>query len=142
MTPTPPASTRAVADANEAQSELATAITMSPECFRDPRTFNVDGIRFGLVTKPGRVEIIDEEATIAAIKSKYAVLADTLIVVKETVNKKALENLTTEQLERIGLARGVADPNAIVIKPTDRAVDKLVKALLEDVKESTTELVA
>jgi hypothetical protein len=130
----------AVNKANEAQADLVAAITSAPELFTEPRTINVDGIRLGLTTAPARVELLfEEDEVIAAIEKKFPAFSHTLIITKKTPNKKAMATLTDDQLQKIGCARVPADPNTLLIKPTDSAVDKIVKALMEDPAKSATE---
>jgi hypothetical protein len=65
-----------------------------------------------------------------------------LIHTKRVPNKEGLSTLTDDQLAKIGCCRTPDDPNSVVIKPTDSAVDKLVSAMLEEVDGEAKELVA
>jgi hypothetical protein len=120
---------------NTSQALLATAIAEHPELFEKPRTVVVDGVRIGLTTGKSGYDIPNEETTIALIKRH---LGTGFLHVRESISREALDAMDDDQLKRIGVHRKPVDPNVIVIKPTDSAVDKLVKALLEDPKESAT----
>ncbi len=50
---------------------------------------------------------------------------------RESVDLNAVSDLTGADLKRLGI-RIEADTEAVVIKPTDSEVDKLVEALLAD----------
>jgi hypothetical protein len=126
--------------ANDTQEELATAIASAPELFTKPRTINVDGIRLGLTTKKGKVSFEDADDVVARIRRAYSPeLQISLLRIKTEPNKEALENLDDAALKRLGVTRTPEDPNAVTIRPTDSAVDKLVASLLEKVEASATE---
>lgn len=135
---------KAVNQANEAQHNLGMAIKLNPELFEKPRTINVDGIKLGMTTKVGRVEIVDEDALIQRIQENHPKLVESLIVFKKSIDKDALNKLDDDIITDLLLTRAKDDPHSVLIKPTDSAVDKLVARLLEDPNEATKteELVA
>ena len=132
----------AVNRANTIQAELAAAIAAEPGLFAKPRTLVIDGIRLGMTTRKGGITFEDAEAVVAAIKKRLPQTWDVLVRVKETPDKDAIAGLPDDKLAQIFCARQPDDPNAVVIKPTDSQVDKLVAALLEDVEPATKELIA
>lgn len=132
----------AVNKANDRQAELSAAIAMSAELFEKPRTVTVDGVRIGMTTRKGKITFEDAERTVELIKRKFPVFAETAVIRKETPDKEALAKWSDEDLARIGATREPDDTTAVVIKPTDDVVDKMVAAMLEDVTESTQGLVA
>lgn len=133
---------QAVRKASEARSRLHSAIKATPELFEKPRTQVVAGIRIGFMKQRGKVEIDDEAAVIARIRKLLPEdQAELLVSVKETVDKKAAYNLTDDDLKRLGI-RITDDEDAVLIKPTDSEIDKLVNALLKSDEELEQESAA
>lgn len=129
-----PALRELVATAGDCHASLLAAIEAAPALFEKPRTRTFAGIKVGYSTQRGSVEIDDEGKTIARIRellpTDQAVL---LITVKESVHKPSVADLTTADLKRLGIR--VTGPTEVpVIKPTDSAIDKAVKALLSEVE--------
>lgn len=120
-----------VNDAVAAHAELAALLEKYPALFVKPRTVIFHGVKVGYAKQKGRIEIADEEKTILLIRKHLADQADLLIATKETVSKDALGNVSVADLKRIG-CNVVADTDAVVIKPTDSEVDKVVAALLKE----------
>lgn len=133
---------REVNNTNTRQADLAAAIAEAPELFVKPRTVTVDGVRIGMTTMKGGIVFDDAERTIELIKRRFPSLAETAVIRKETPSKEALAKWSDEDLRRIGASRCPDHTTAIVIKPTDGAVDKMVAAMLEDVAESTKDMIA
>ena len=123
---------QAVAEAASHHDRLHRLIEVSPELFEKPRTQVFSGVRCGYMTGKARVEIPDEAETIRRIRDLLpAAQAELLIAVSERVDKRAVADLTTADLKRLRI-RVEPGAEAIVIKPTDSAVDKAVAALLKD----------
>lgn len=109
---------------------LEERIQAHPELFVKPRTVSLHGIKFGIEKGKGVVEVANPKATLKAIRAKLPELAEVLIKQKEEPVKKALLNLTAQQLKAIGVQlTGAGDQ--VVIRPENGAVDKLVKALIK-----------
>lgn len=127
-----PAIRRRVGRAAEAKDRLRAAIEAVKDGFRRPRTQVFSGIRCGYAKQKGQVVIDDEPATIARMRKLLpADQSELLIRVKESVHKPGVYDLTAADLKRLGI-RITDAGDAIVIKPTDGAVDKIVAALLKD----------
>lgn len=124
----------AVAAAAAARAELAAHIEAHPELWEKPRTLVIAGIRVGLMKGKGSIEWDNPASVCRLIRKHYPEQADTLIKVTEAPVKKALGNLTTAELKRIG-ARVEESGDAVVIKPVDGDVDKLVSALLAEAEQ-------
>lgn len=122
---------KAVAAAAEARDRLQAAIEESPELFQRPRTLVIAGIRVGYTKGAGRLRFDDPARVVALIRRHYPEQAEALIKVTETPIRKALGNLSVAELKRIGVTVEETG-DAVVIKPTDSEVDKLVNALLAD----------
>jgi len=129
-----PALKRAVATTAQRHDELKAIIEESDKLFVKPRTVIFHGVKVGFTKQKGSISIADEEKTILLIRKHLGDQADVLIASKETVSKAALANVAVSDLKRIG-CNVVADTDAVVIKPTDSDVDKLVNALLKDATE-------
>lgn len=121
----------AVNDTAQAQAELNVLIEKSPDLFVKPRTVIFHGVKVGYQKQKGKTTIKDEEKTILLIRKQLPDLAEVLIETKETVSKAALANISVADLKRIGCTI-TDDIDAVLIKPTDSEVDKLVMALLKE----------
>lgn len=121
----------AVHAAAQARDELQAHIEQHPELFDRPRTVVIAGIRVGLMKGKGKIEFDAAEKVVRLIRKHLPDQADSLIRVTEAPVKKALGNLSTAELKRIGCTvEETADQ--VVIKPVDGDVDKLVNALLKE----------
>ena len=125
----------AVAAAKEAESALEQAIVASPELFKEPRTIVVHGLRVGFAKGRGKIEWADEATVVDKIKKLFPDQAQVLVKTVETVRKKALGALKTDELKRLGCVVREAGDH-VYIAPVDDQVSKLVKRLL---KEDATE---
>jgi tryptophan 2,3-dioxygenase len=127
---------RRVGRVAEVRDRLRQAIEAAKAVFaKKPRTQVFSGIRCGYTKQKGEVVIDDEEATIARIYASVPkAQAELLVRVKRSVHKPAVYDLTASDLRRLGI-RIEKDGDAIVIKPTDTAVDKIVTALLKDAEK-------
>ena len=120
-----------VAEAATAHDALKAAIEARPALFVKPRTVAVDGVKFGFRKQTGAVDIADEAQAIERLRKKLPGLADALINVRESLDKKGLRKLAAADLARIGVTIG--DPvDEVVIATAESDIDKLVDALLDD----------
>lgn len=122
---------RSVARAAEREAELRATIEASPELFIKPRTFIFHGIKVGFQKEKGRIEIPDPDDTIARIKRLFGQAAAHYIRIKESPDKEAIADLPVSQAKQIG-CRIVDATDAVVIKPADTDVDRIVTALLDN----------
>lgn len=99
--------------------------------FESPRTRIYHEIKVGLTKQRGSLEIPNEESTIAKIRKNYSEeFAEALLNITTTPNKKALESLSPAELKKLGVEiQGATD--AVIVKPMDGEVDKLVDAILK-----------
>ena len=122
---------RRIGAAANARAELLAAVETSRSLFTRPRTRLLSGIKVGWRKRPGRIEVEDEAATIAAIRRKLSDEdAERLIVIRERLNRRGLRGLAASELMRIGAA-AVEDTDEPVAIPADSEIDKLVDALME-----------
>lgn len=109
----------------------AGAIDEAPELFANPRTYVFSGIKVGLQKGVGRVEYADAARVVQLILKHLPDQAETLIKTTETPLKGMLAKLPADTLARLGCTLTGAE-DAVLIKPTDGEIDKLVDALLAD----------
>jgi hypothetical protein len=114
-----------------AHDELRNALGDSREQFDKPKTRILHGVRVGWMKQKGKLKVDDPERVVKLIRRHFSEHADTLIKTTERPVASALGNLSAAELKRLGVS--VADDtDAIVIKPVDAAVDKLIDALIND----------
>lgn len=121
----------ALASAADRKSALELVIGANPELFAKPRTVTLHGIKFGLKKGSGKIEFADEAGVIARIKKFLKTKAEALISTKEAVKKKALLDLSVEELAKIGCA-AESTGDQVYIAAEDTAVDKLVARILKE----------
>jgi hypothetical protein len=126
----------AVERAKEKQVCLSDAISDSPDLFIKPRTMTLFGIRFGIEKQKGKIEW--EKGAIPGIvkliKKLFPDSWETYVKVDEKPMKKTLATLPSADLKKLGI-QVTETGDAVVIKPVDSEVDKLVDALLNEKKE-------
>jgi hypothetical protein len=125
----------AVGAARETRERLERAIDDSRPLFADPKTITLHGIRVGLQKGKGRIEWTDEAAVVAAIEKRLAARAGVLLKVTKKPVKKALAQLSVQDLKAIGCTV-IEAGDEVFVKAADDDVDKLVAALLEEQAES------
>ena len=119
-------------------SELQTLIEANPALFDKPRTHVVDGLKFGLQKKPGRLQWDDDAKLCGRIEglTVQEIISpeqqDMLIVVTKKPVAKALEKLDGKLLKRLGVTIS-ADQDEALIKSVDSDVEKAVNAVIKDV---------
>jgi hypothetical protein len=116
----------------DCRAALIDAVTGAPDLFHKPRTRTAHGIKYGWTTGKPSIEIPDEAKTIRLIREKVdAAQQELLIRVKESVDKRAVLDLTAKDLRMIGVRQIVGEDEPLVSVPKD-AVDKLVETLLAE----------
>lgn len=137
--PVLPVIRKAVKACADRHSSLCAAIEGTPDLFKRPRTRTLSGVRVGFMKQRGQVQIDDEEAVCSRIcKLLPEDQAELLIRVTRRVHKPAVYDLEARDLKRLGITV-TADSDAVVIKPVDGEVDKLVDALLADAERTEAE---
>jgi hypothetical protein len=119
----------AIEAATTAWRELEAQIQAHPELFVRPRTQEAHGIKFGVMQGKGSLQIPDQERTLQLIDKHLADSAEQLIITRREPAKSVLATLSANDLKRIGVTV-VPGTDTVFIKPADREVDGLVKALL------------
>ena len=124
----------ASAEASAARDALAEAIDANRALFGRPRTQSVEGVKYGLRKKPGRLLVADEAATIARLRKRKGADAEAYVRAKEELVKDALKELDARTLAHIGVTV-VRDTDEVTIAVPKDDLDKLVDALLDGVEE-------
>jgi len=126
----------AVAAVRDVRAELQAAIELSKAEFERPRTRTFHGIKVGFRKLVGKLTWDNAEQVIKLIKKHFADRKDLLIKTTETPVKGALEQLTGEELKKIGCSLG-KDTDEVVISDAGSEIDRIVDALLKEEPEST-----
>ncbi|MEN6358484.1 MAG: hypothetical protein ABFD59_00260 [Smithella sp.] len=122
---------KAVNDVSEKQVALKAALEESKPLFEKPRTKVLHGIKIGFQKMKGKISWVDDLQVVKLIKKHLPEMADILIKTTEKPIKKALEQLSTADLKKIGVTVSDAGDH-VVIKSTDDEIDKFVEALLKE----------
>lgn len=126
---------RAIARAAEKHDNLKGIIDANPQLFVRPRTVVMHGVKFGYGKGKGGIAFDDPAQVVKLIKKHLPDQAELLIITKESPAKEAIAQLSAADLKKIG-CNIVNAGDAVVIKPTDSEVDKLVDALLKGATEA------
>lgn len=129
-----PALKRALARASEKHDQLKRIIDANPGLFVKPRTVIYHGIKLGYAKGKGGIAFEDAAQVVKLIRKHLPDVADTLIKTTEEPVKGALAQLTVAELKKLG-CHVVDASDAVVIKPTDSEVDKLVDVLIKGATE-------
>lgn len=124
----------AVNKAADTSDELLALVKESRELFTKPKSVTLHGIRIGYQKEKGKIEFDDPDHVIKLIRKHFPKLAKTLIATTEKPSKDALNNLSAEQLKKIGVTV-TSDTDVVFIRPADSDVDKMVNALLTGATE-------
>ena len=118
--------------AKERRSELVVAIADSAALFVKPRTVIFHGLKLGFQKSKAYIVWDSESAVIARIRKLLPEdQAELLIRVQESIYKKALDDLTTGDLKRLGISvQGGGDE--VLVKGALSDLDKWLEAILAD----------
>ena len=129
-------------------NDLAELIRANPGLFEKPRTYVVDGLKFGLQKQKGSMAWDDDEKLCQRLRSLARSGALTpeqvnlCIRTKETPVAAALEKLDASIIKRLGVTV-TADTDATLIKSVDSEVEKAVNAVIrEATKDAGAEVAA
>jgi hypothetical protein len=120
----------AIRRATTQHDRLKALIESQPELFTRPRSQTFHGIRVGYQKSKGRLVIENPEQTIKLIRRHFPEQADVLIATTESPVRTALNGIAAADLKKLGVTiTGAGD--AVLIKPVDDEIDKMVDALLD-----------
>lgn len=133
-----PAIRKAVQRASEHHARLNEALTARPDLFKRPRTTIFHGVVVGY--KKGKPSYTyDADFVIQQIKLRLPLKKDSLIRVEEKVVAEGIKLLSEDERKKIGVQFNEGK-DAVVITPSDSAIDKAVNALLAAaIDEKTTQ---
>jgi hypothetical protein len=118
----------------ELENELRGLVECNPQLFTKPRTVVLHGVKLGFQKGAGAISFDDPEHVCKLIEKKLPDMADVLISRNPKPVKKALQQLSVQQLKAIGCQVEEAG-DRVVVKAVDSAVDKLVTALLKSMAD-------
>ncbi len=129
-----------VAAAAARRLDLKNAIDDSKDLFKRPRTIIMHGIKVGFAKGKGKIEYSKEdvERIVRLIEKYFPKQEPTLIQIKKTPIKKALQNLAASDLKKLGITVEDAG-DYVVIKPVDSQVEQLVDKLLKEKDDEAEE---
>lgn len=114
---------------NEKLMEFQTAIKENPQAFESKKLREDYGLKYGYSSTQDKVVIKDVEQTISLIKANLGAKAPVLIKTTESIVNKAVQNLTADERERIGVT--IESGQAYVyVKPTDKEMDDLINSVI------------
>lgn len=113
---------------------LLAQVATAPALFVKPKSRRVQDLQYGWRKARGKIEFDDEQKVIARIRKLRPDLADTAIVVKETVDKDVIDGLPADELKRLGISITDAGDKPFVKSKSDDLDELLALALGEDGK--------
>ena len=126
-------------------NELLAVIRANPGLFEKPRTYVVEGIKFGMLASPGSLEWADDDkvcARIAALADAGEIAAEQvelLVTVTQKPVASAIRQLSPELRRRIGV-RVEGDGDQPLIKSVDSNIEKAVTSVINAaIKEAQAE---
>jgi hypothetical protein len=121
----------------KSQATLAEGIKAQPELFGKPRTFIVEGIKFGLRKQVGKMDWADDVQLVKWVDELFAKGEITpaqhkqVVEVRYAVVAKGLEKLDAKTLKLLGVTVE-ADSDVVEIKSVDSDTERMVKAIIKD----------
>lgn len=121
----------------KSQAALADGIKAQPALFAKPRTYIVEGIKFGLRKQVGKMDWADDVQLVKRVDKLFAkgeitpAQHEQVVEVRYAVVAKGLEKLDAKTLKRLGVTVE-ADSDAIEIKSVDSDTERMVKAIIKD----------
>ncbi|HRZ79852.1 MAG TPA: hypothetical protein P5044_07590 [bacterium] len=115
------------------KADLERAVEENPQHFVKPRTIEVNGVKFGMQSKSGKVTFDNADAVIEKVKLLLSTRKNVLIQTKETLNVRGLYVISEMERKAIGVGKLPDNPNAVVvqIKAVDEA-HSVVQKMIED----------
>lgn len=124
-----PAINAAVAVMLKARAALMNEIKANRAAFASPKTRVFYDTKVGFAQGKPVVDIPDEQATLAAVRSIFPDRPD-LILVQESVSRDGLKLLTAEELRKVG-ARVTPGVDELVLKDAVTETAQLIKATVK-----------
>lgn len=128
---------KALNKAAEQEAELKALVEQAPGLFVKPKSVIFHGIKLGFQKGKGKIEWDDADRVVALIRKHFPEQADVLIATSERPAKDALAQLSVAELKKLGVSVTEAG-EAVFVKPTDSAVDKMVESLMKAAADEAT----
>jgi len=138
---------RAARQITQQHNELSELISANPGLFAKPRSYVVDGLKFGLQKQKGKMTWADGDDLCRRIrKLAYAgdISAGQVALCIKTEDKPVvagLEQLDAKLLKKLGITVEL-DTDAPLIKSVDSEVEKAVNAMIKDATKDANAEVA
>ncbi len=126
-----PAIKTALSMTKEVEARLRAAIEESAAIFERPRTQVFHGVKVGYMKSKGSIEWEDADTVVRLIFRHFGDRADVLTRTTVVPNRQTLAELPAADLKKLGVSV-TNDADAVVIKPVDGEVERIVNALLKD----------
>ncbi len=121
---------KAAAKAKDAEAALLAEIKANPTLFADPRSYTVQGIKFGLRKGIGKMNWEDDDTVVKLIRKHLPEMADILIRTEEAPVAAALDQLDVKELKAIGVT--VEDAGDVAFAKDETSdIDQVLKALVK-----------
>lgn len=121
---------RQMAKLAELEQGLRDAVEAAPHLFIKPKTVVLHGMKVGFEKGPGRIVFDDPDQVVNLIDKKLPELAEVLVITERKPNRKAMAQLTVQQLRALGATVEDAG-DRVVVRAVNTDIDKLVLALLK-----------
>jgi hypothetical protein len=109
-----------------------------PELFTKPRTYVFHGIKVGLTTSPGKLEVDDEDLAVKRIEELWPERAASLVKVEKSLIVAPIKRLPADELKLIGAQiEGAGD--VLVYQAVDGEIEKLINKMIDEVVEAALE---
>lgn len=118
-------------EAGESYQMLKTLVEDAPDLFENKKSMTISGVKFGYQKKKGKIEILNEEATIEKLKELYGDKADLYINTKLSIVKKTLDTLPASDLKKLGV-NIVQDTSVSFVKLIDDEIQKIIEAIIKE----------
>ncbi len=129
----------------KSHNELVAMITAHPALFEKPRTYVVEGIKFGMQQSQGSLEWADDDKVcerifaLAGANEIPADQVDLLVAVTKKPVASAIRQLPPDIRRRIGV-RLEGDGDQVLIKSVDSTIEKAVTSVINAaIKEAQAE---
>lgn len=120
------------------KQKLEAQIKEHPELFKKPRTVEINGVKFGMKKSSNGLFIEDTDKTLLKIRNLFPEKRKQLIKVTESVITSALRDLTSAELEALGVDIIPGNKNSVVVQV--KTVDKahaIVRKMIDTMSVNT-----
>lgn len=110
---------------------LKMAIEDNTKLFESPRTYQVNGVKYGVQKKKGSAVVSDEAKAVKYIQTHYEDPESLLTTTTTTVNLTAVQKLPAAEIKKMGISiKGAGDAPIISYEKSD--IEKMLKSVLAE----------